>query len=63
MKLRKIPNGETLRPATTLPLELQELLSARGKTDRTLKHPNSKSVITNTDDNIVYSWHFNYSTC
>lgn len=42
MKLRKIPNGETLRPATTLPLELQELLSARGKTDKTLKHPIAK---------------------
>lgn len=42
MKLRKIPNGETLRPAATLPLELQELLSARGETDRTLKHPIAK---------------------
>lgn len=42
MKLKKIPNGATLRPATTLPLELQELLSARGKTDKTLKHPIAK---------------------
>ena len=42
MKLKKIPNGATLRPATTLPLELQELLAARGKTDKTLKHPIAK---------------------